>query len=98
MARENGSAATKKFTVGLIQMRSTANGDENRSRAAEKVREAANARRANYLHRRIVWLRIFLPRRKCGFIRASREHSWSNDGNTRSGGKRKVRGVSGFRV
>ncbi len=42
MARENGSAGAKKFTVGLIQMRSTANGDENRSRAAEKVREAAN--------------------------------------------------------
>ena len=41
MARENGSAVTKTFTVGLIQMRSTANGDENRSRAAEKVREAA---------------------------------------------------------
>jgi N-carbamoylputrescine amidase len=41
MARENGNAAAKKFTVGLIQMRSTANVDENRTRAAEKIREAA---------------------------------------------------------
>lgn len=43
MARENGSAGAKKFTVGLIQMRSTANGDENRSRAAERFEKQRTA-------------------------------------------------------
>ena len=32
---------TKKFTIGLLQMRSTANPDENLSRAIEKIREAS---------------------------------------------------------
>ncbi len=32
---------TKKFTIGLLQMRSTANPEENISRAIEKIREAS---------------------------------------------------------
>ena len=30
-----------KFTIGLVQMRSTANAEENLSRAVEKIREAS---------------------------------------------------------
>jgi N-carbamoylputrescine amidase len=30
-----------KFTIGLVQMKCTANGDENLARAVEKIREAA---------------------------------------------------------
>jgi N-carbamoylputrescine amidase len=41
MNRENRNGAAKKFTVGLIQMRSTTNADENISRGAQKIREAA---------------------------------------------------------
>src|SRR5450432_3884915 len=33
---------TDKFTVGLVQMRSTANADENLSRAIDKIKEAAS--------------------------------------------------------
>src|SRR5260370_19568561 len=31
---------TKKFTIGLVQMRSTSNAEENLSRAVEKIRDA----------------------------------------------------------
>src|SRR5258708_34339189 len=33
---------TKKFTIGLVQMRSTSNAEENLSRAVEKIREASS--------------------------------------------------------
>ncbi len=41
MAVEHKGASAPKFKVGVVQMRSTANTDENLARAAQKVREAA---------------------------------------------------------
>jgi len=41
MSQKMAPESTAKFTVGLVQMRSSANAEENLARAAKKIREAA---------------------------------------------------------
>jgi len=41
MSNENSPDHNRKFTVGLVQMRSSANSEENLTRAIEKIREGA---------------------------------------------------------
>ena len=58
-----------KFVLGLLQMRSTTDAEENLARVSAKIREAARRGAQIVWYARAFSRRIFLPAGRCGAIR-----------------------------